>query len=284
MAAGTLFVVATPIGHLGDLTERARAVLGAVSLIAVEDSRRTAPLLASLGVSVPLIAYHEHNGEARTPQLLARLQAGDDIALVSDAGTPLIADPGFRLVREARAEGIAVVPVPGASAVMAALSVAGLPTDRFTFRGFLPAKAGARRRALAALVPLEETQVFFEAPHRIVAMLEDAVATFGPSREAYVGRELTKRFESHYRGTLDELLAAAKEEALPARGEFVVVLAGAPEAAAAAPALQEEQVLRVLLEELPPARAARVAAALLAMPKKPLYQRALALAEERQEA
>ena len=284
MAAGTLFVVATPIGHLGDLTERARAVLGAVSLIAVEDSRRTAPLLASLGVSVPLIAYHEHNGEARTPQLLARLQAGDDIALVSDAGTPLIADPGFRLVREARAEGIAVVPVPGASAVMAALSVAGLPTDRFTFRGFLPAKAGARRRALAALASLEETQVFFEAPHRIVAMLEDAVDTFGPAREAYVGRELTKRFESHYRGTLDELLAAAKEEGLPARGEFVVVLAGAPAAAAGAPALQEEQVLRLLLEELPPARAARVAAALLAMPKKPLYQRALALAEGREEA
>ena len=284
MAAGTLFVVATPIGNLGDLTERARAVLGAVSLIAVEDSRRTAPLLASLGVSVPLIAYHEHNGEARTPQLLARRQAGDDIALVSDAGTPRIADPGFRLVREARAEGIAVVPVPGASAVMAALSVAGLPTDRFTFRGFLPAKAGARRRALAALASLEETQVFFEAPHRIVAMLEDAVDTFGPAREAYVGRELTKRFESHYRGTLDELLAAAKEEGLPARGEFVVVLAGAPAAAAGAPALQEEQVLRLLLEELPPARAARVAAALLAMPKKPLYQRALALAEGRQEA
>ena len=284
MAAGTLFVVATPIGHLGDLTERARAVLGAVSLIAVEDSRRTAPLLASLGVSVPLIAYHEHNGEARTPQLLERLQAGDDIALVSDAGTPLIADPGYRLVREARAERIAVVPVPGASAVMAALSVAGLPTDRFTFRGFLPAKAGARRRALATLVPLEETQVLFEAPHRIVALLEDAVATFGPAREAYVGRELTKRFESHYRGTLSELLAAATEEGLPARGEFVVVLSGAPQAAAAAPALQEEQVLRLLLEELPPARAARVAAALLAMPKKPLYQRALALAEGREEA
>lgn len=283
MAAGTLFVVATPIGNLGDLTERARAVLSAVSLIAVEDSRRTAPLVASLGVSVPLLPYHEHNGEARTPQLLARLRSGDDIALVSDAGTPLIADPGYRLVREARAEGIAVIPVPGASAVMAALSVAGLPTDRFTFRGFLPAKAGARRRALAALAALEETQVFFEAPHRIVAMLEDAVAAFGPAREAYVGRELTKRFESHYRGSLGALLAAAKEEALPARGEFVVVLAGALEAAAV-PALQEEQVLRLLLEELPPARAARVAAALLASPKKPLYQRALVLAEGRDDA
>jgi 16S rRNA (cytidine1402-2'-O)-methyltransferase len=284
MAAGTLFVVATPIGHLGDLTERARTVLSAVSLIAVEDSRRTAPLVASLGVSVPLVPYHEHNGEARTPQLLARLQAGDDIALVSDAGTPLIADPGYRLVRAARAEGIAVVPVPGASAVMAALSVAGLPTDRFTFRGFLPAKAGARRRALEALASLEETQVFFEAPHRIVAMLEDAAATFGAEREAYVGRELTKRFESHYRGSLGELLSAAREEALPARGEFVVVLAGAPEAATVAPALQEDHVLRLLLEELPPARAARVAAALLAMPKKPLYQRALALAEGREDA
>lgn len=284
MAAGTLFVVATPIGHLGDLTERARTVLSAVSLIAVEDSRRTAPLVASLGVSVPLVPYHEHNGEARTPQLLARLQAGDDIALVSDAGTPLIADPGYRLVRAARAEGIAVVPVPGASAVMAALSVAGLPTDRFTFRGFLPAKAGARRRALEALASLEETQVFFEAPHRIVAMLEDAAATFGPEREAYVGRELTKRYESHYRGSLGQLLAAAREEALPARGEFVVVLAGAPEAATAAPALKEDHVLRLLLEELPPARAARVAAALLAMPKKPLYQRALALAEGREDA
>jgi len=240
--------------------------------------------VASLGVSVPLVPYHEHNGESRTPQLLARLRTGDDIALVSDAGTPLIADPGYRLVRAARAEGIAVIPVPGASAVMAALSVAGLATDRFTFRGFLPAKAGARRRALAALVPLEETQVFFEAPHRIVAMLEDAVAAFGPAREAYVGRELTKRFESHYRGSLGELLAAAAEETLPARGEFVVGLAGASEAAAAAPALQEDHVLRLLLEELPPARAARVAAALLATPKKPLYQRALALAEGREEA
>ena len=280
MAVGTLFVVATPIGNLGDLTTRAESVLRAVSLIAVEDSRRTAPLLSSLGVRTPLLAYHEHNAEARTPQLLERLLAGDDVALVSDAGTPLIADPGYRLVREARDAGILVTPVPGPSAVMAALSVAGLPTDVFTFHGFLPPKATARRRALEALATAEGTLVFFEAPHRIEAALEDAVAAFGPDREAYLGRELTKRFESHYRGTLAALLSAAKTEDLPARGEFVWVVAGAPPKAGAGLALGEDQVLRELLRELPPARAARVAAALLGKGKKALYERALVLGGE----
>jgi 16S rRNA (cytidine1402-2'-O)-methyltransferase len=276
MSNGTLFVVATPIGNLGDLTDRARALLQAVDVIAAEDTRRTGQLLAAIASSVPSISLHEHNEASRIPELLARLHAGDDVALVSDAGTPLLADPGYRLLRAAAAEGLTIRPVPGASAVTAALSVAGLPTDRFLFAGFLPAKAGSRREALAELARQTATLVFFEAPHRIAAALADLAAVLGPDRPAWVGRELTKQYESHRRGTLGELAAlfAAGDE--PARGEFVLVVGGAA-AEAARTAIDGDALLRVLLAELPAARAAKLAARLTGERRGLLYQRALEL-------
>lgn len=275
MARGTLFVVATPIGNLQDVSERARSTLAGVALIAAEDTRHTGALLAALGVETPSTALHDHNETARVPGLLARLEAGDDLALVSDAGTPLLSDPGFRLVRAAAEAGIAVRPIPGPSALTAALSVAGLPTDRFRFEGFLPAKAAARRQALEALSGERATLVLFEAPHRIAALLADMAAVLG-ARTAWVGRELTKTYESHRRGALDDLaeVFAAGEE--PARGEFVVIVEGVPDGDDGAFA-DVDALLAELLRELPASRAARVAARLTSHARSALYQRALAL-------
>jgi 16S rRNA (cytidine1402-2'-O)-methyltransferase len=275
MASGTLFVVATPIGNLQDVSERARSTLGTVALIAAEDTRHTGALLSALGVDTPTTALHDHNESARVPGLVDRLLGGDDLALVSDAGTPLLSDPGYRLVRAAVEAGVPVRPVPGPSALTAALSVAGLPTDRFRFEGFLPAKAGARRRAVEALAREPATLVLFEAPHRIAALLADLAQGLG-DRTAWVGRELTKAYESHRRGALGDLAAcfAAGEE--PARGEFVVVVAGAPADADAVDA-DVDVLLRELLRELPASRAARVAARLTSSSRGELYQRALAL-------
>lgn len=276
MDSGTLFVVATPIGNLADISERARSTLEAVALIAAEDTRHTGTLLASLGIGTPSISLHDHNEAARVPELLARLEAGEDLALVSDAGTPLLADPGYRLVRAATERGLRVRPVPGACAVVAALSVAGLPTDRFRFEGFLPARAGARRTALDALSGEMATLVFYEAPHRIAAMLADLADRFGATRLAWVGRELTKQYESHRRGPVGELAAlfAAGEE--PARGEFVVAVAGV-ERSAPSTRLDADVLLQALLEELPASRAARLAARLTGLPRAGLYERALQL-------
>lgn len=280
MAGGTLFVVATPIGNLADLSERARTTLGEVALIAAEDTRHTGVLLASFGIGTRTIALHDHNEARRVPELIARLEAGDDIALVSDAGTPLLADPGFRLVRAAVTAGLRVRPVPGPCAITAALSVAGLPTDRFRFEGFLPAKQGARRAALDALARESATLVFYEAPHRILSMLADAAAAFGAERCAWVGRELTKQFESHRSGPLAELAALFEAGEEPARGEFVVAIAGV-ERSAPASSLDAGVLLRALLEELPAARAAKVAARVTGTPRAELYALALAVAEER---
>jgi 16S rRNA (cytidine1402-2'-O)-methyltransferase len=223
---GTLFVVATPLGHLEDITLRALRVLRSVSLVACEDTRRTGTLLRAHGIEAPLTSYFEHNERLKGASLLATLREGRDVALVSDAGTPGISDPGYRLVRDARAEGIAVVPVPGPSAATAALSVSGLPTDRFLFVGFLPPKAAARRRALAALSAEEPTLVLFESPVRVVQSLGDMLDALG-DRDAFLCREATKAHEEYVRAPLSRLRErlAAREVV---KGEIVLVVAGAP--------------------------------------------------------
>ena len=268
--AGVLHVVATPIGNLGDLSPRAGQVLGSVDAICAEDTRHTRQLLSQLGVSTPLLALHEHNEEAMAPRLVARLQAGESLALVSDAGTPLVSDPGFRLVRAAREAGIRVSPVPGPCAMVAALSVAGLPSDRFVFEGFLPAKAGARRERLAVLAGEARTLVFYESSHRIEEMLADAAAAFGEDRRAVLARELTKLFETVLDGTLARLHARVRDDADQRKGEFVVVVEGAGEDGAARLA-EGRRVYALLAGELKPSLAAKLAAEITGAPRKALY-------------
>lgn len=221
--SGTLYVVATPIGNLEDISSRAIRILGEVDLIACEDTRHTRKLLDRYGISRPLVSYHEHNEQARAAELLGGLQAGKNIALVSDAGTPLIADPGYRLVEQAREQGIAVSPVPGACALITALSVSGLPTDSFLFHGFLPGKQGQRRKLLDELKTVPATLVFYEAPHRILETLEDIAATLG-EREVVLARELTKIHEEFLRGTPRELQSALAGRP-SVKGEFTVMVA-----------------------------------------------------------
>jgi 16S rRNA (cytidine1402-2'-O)-methyltransferase len=273
--SGALYVVATPIGHLDDITRRALAVLAEVALIAAEDTRHTGRLLAHYGIATPMWSCHEHNEREVLPRLLARLEAGDDVALVSDAGTPLLSDPGFPLVRACRQRGIRVVPVPGASALLAALSVAGLPTDRFCFEGFLPRKQAARRDRLLGLTGVTTTLAFYESSHRIQETLQDLLAVFGPAREAVLARELTKLHETVLAGPLGELQAELERDPQQRKGEFVLLLAGAAEHRAAASAVDE--VLRVLLTELPLKQASGLAARLTGRKRNEVYQRALTL-------
>jgi 16S rRNA (cytidine1402-2'-O)-methyltransferase len=276
--AGRLEVVATPIGNLGDLSSRAREVLAAADLIAAEDTRRTAQLLSAIGVTGQLISMHDYNEEARIEPLLQQLKAGKVIALVSDAGTPLLSDPGFGLVRAAAAAGIEVRAVPGASAVTAALSIAGLATDRFVFEGFLPVRAAERRALLARLALEARTLVLFEAPHRIAATLADLARSFGEERPAVVTRELTKMHETVYRGTLRELCVMAREDHDFERGEITVVIAGAaPGQAVGGDTELLTRALQLLLTELPPARAAAIAAQLAGARRSDAYQLALRL-------
>jgi 16S rRNA (cytidine1402-2'-O)-methyltransferase len=275
--SGRLDVIASPIGNVADLSPRARAALADADLVAAEDTRRTGALLAAIGVSRPLLSLHEHNEEARVAELIARLDAGANVALISDAGTPLISDPGFALVRAAAAAGIEIRPIPGPSAVTAALSVAGLATDRFAFEGFLPARAGERRKALEALAGEARTLVFFEAPHRIVETLEDMARAFGGTRRALLGRELTKTHETLYRGTLAELVALAAGEPNLARGEITLVVEGAPAAAEAGDLVLLHRALALLLPELPPARAAAIASQLSGVTRARAYALALEL-------
>ena len=269
---GTLQVVATPIGNLADLSPRAQDALRGADIIAAEDTRRTLQLLQSIGISRPLVSLFEHNEAQRVPQLLERLSAGATVVLVSDAGTPLLSDPGFELVREATRAGFEVRAIPGPSAITTALAAAGLPADRFCFEGFLPARAGERRAALAALAHVQRTLVFFEAPHRIVATLTDMVAEFGPARQAVVARELTKVHESLYRGTLEELITVSQRDENFARGEITLVVQGAPRAEEQSvdPALLLRTV-DILLKELPPPRAAAVAAQLTGATRAAAY-------------
>jgi 16S rRNA (cytidine1402-2'-O)-methyltransferase len=276
---GTLYVVATPIGHLGDLSARAREVLSSVAVVAAEDTRHTGRLLKTLGLSRPMLSLHEHNERERAGAVLARLQAGEDVALVSDAGTPLVSDPGFPLVRAALDAGLRVVPVPGACAAIAALSVAGLPTDRFCFEGFLPARPPARRARLESLAGETRTLLFYESPQRIRETLEDAASVLGARRRAVVARELTKLHESVYHGSLAELAARAAADADMSRGEIVLLVAGAEAQAAAADA-ELDRTLQVLLKFMPASRAAPIAAELTGARRNDCYRRALELARD----
>jgi len=276
---GRLLVVATPIGNLGDLSPRAREALATVAVVAAEDTRHTRVLLQAAGVATPLVSLHAHNESQRVPELIARLAQGEDVALVSDAGTPLLSDPGFELVTRAAAAGFAVHTIPGPSAITAALAVAGLPTQRFCFEGFLPARAAERRAALARLAHETRTLVFFEAPHRIQAMLADAAAAFGAGRQAVVARELTKAHETLYRGTLAQLLARAQAEENFARGELTLVVQGA-EPGGPADAAGLRRAMDILLRELPPGRAAAVAAQLTGASRAEAYALALATHEK----
>jgi 16S rRNA (cytidine1402-2'-O)-methyltransferase len=267
---GRLQVVATPIGNLADLSARARTALETADLIAAEDTRHTLVLLQAFGIAKPLISLHGHNESQRVPQLLARLEAGETVALVSDAGTPLLSDPGFELVQRAAQAGIPVESIPGPSAITAALAVAGLPTARFCFEGFLPARAAERRTALAGLAHEARTLVFFEAPHRIAATLNDMAAEFG-ARAAVVARELTKTHETIYRGTLPELAARAAAEENFQRGEITLVVHGAATAAAGVDEGELRRTVDILAKELPPGRAAAVAAALTGASRAAAY-------------
>lgn len=271
---GILHVVATPIGNLDDLTLRAAEVLRRVDLVLAEDTRRTGRLLAHLGSQVPQLSLHEHNERDRTEEVLARLRAGEELALVSDAGTPTVSDPGMRLVAAVTAAGLDAVPVPGASAVLAALMVAGLPTDRVAFEGFLPRRGRARRDRLAGLATEPRTIVLFLSPHRADQDLTDLAAALGPDRAAVLGRELTKLHEELRRGTLAELAAEAAEGV---RGEVTLVVAGAPMPAvatadptAAVEAVEDEVAAGVSTRDA----VARVAAA-HGLPRRALYQAVL---------
>jgi 16S rRNA (cytidine1402-2'-O)-methyltransferase len=227
-APGTLYLVGTPIGNVEDLSPRAQRLLGAVDVIAAEDTRHTKGLLDRFGIRTPMVSYHDHNKDGRTPELIERLVAGASVAVVSDAGSPGISDPAFTLVRAAASAGVGVVPVPGPSSAICALEVSGLPTDRFVFEGFLPRKAGKRRARIEELRGDPRTLIFFESPHRLRAALSDLTGAWG-DRPASVSRELTKKFEETRRGTLSELLAWVSSK--PPRGEFVLVVGGAPRGA-----------------------------------------------------
>jgi 16S rRNA (cytidine1402-2'-O)-methyltransferase len=259
-ASGMLYVVATPIGNLDDLSPRATATLIAADLILAEDTRHSGRLLRRLGAGGAILSLHEHNEDQR----------------ISDAGTPLVSDPGFRLVRAIGEAGYGLVPVPGACAAIAALSVAGLPSDRFAFEGFVANRAGARRERLQQLAADARTLIFYESPHRIAAFLQDLCVAFGGERRGFVARELTKLHETSYRGTLDELSALARDDPNFSRGELVIVVAGVTSAPAADQA-DLDATLAVLLEEMPAKQAARVAARLLGIGRNEAYRRTLEL-------
>lgn len=272
MSVGTLYVVATPIGHLDDFSPRARAVLAAVDQVAAEDTRHSGRLLQEFGLNVPLLAVHDHNEAERVPGLIRRLEAGETLALISDAGTPLISDPGYRLIAAAHEAGVKVVPVPGPCAAIAALSAAGLASDRFHFEGFLPARSGPRKSRLQALAELPHTLIFYEAPHRIVETLAEMVEVWGETRLATLARELTKTFETVRRAPLGELSAWVAGDSDQQRGEIVLVVAGAPEREVQdARALTAEGILQVLVRELPVKQAAALTAELLGLKKNALY-------------
>ena len=266
----TLYVVATPIGNLADLSPRALETLRTVAAICAEDTRRTRQLLAHFGIDRPLLALHEHNEDAMAERLVARLLGGESLALVSDAGTPLVSDPGYRVVRAAREAGIRVSPLPGACAFVAALSVAGLPSDRFVFEGFLPAKAGARRERLQRLASEPRTLAFYESAHRIEETLADMVAVFGGERRAVLARELTKLFETVLDDTLVGLARRVASDANQRKGEFVVLVHGAGDDADARIA-EGRRLYAKLGEYLPPSTAAKLAAELSGAPRKALY-------------
>jgi 16S rRNA (cytidine1402-2'-O)-methyltransferase len=260
--SGRLQVIATPIGNMGDVSARARQALASAAAIAAEDTRHTGALLQALGIARPLLSLHAHNETQRVPEILARLTAGETIALVSDAGTPLLSDPGYELVRAAAAAGIDVEAIPGPCAITTALAVAGLPVSRFCFEGFLPARERERRAHLSRLAAETRTLVFFEAPHRIAATLADLAAELGDDRRAAVARELTKAHETIYRGSLAELTQRAAADENFRRGEITLVVAGATRESAGVDTALLRRAVDLLAKELSPSRAAAIAAQL----------------------
>lgn len=272
---GILYVVATPIGNLGDMVPRAVETLQTVALIAAEDTRHSSRLLSHFDIKTPCIAYHDHSDESRVDQLIAKMQAGDSIALISDAGTPLVSDPGYRLVRSARQAGIQVVPIPGACAMIAALSVAGLPSDRFAFEGFLPAKQVARCTQLQTLAADSRTLIFYEAPHRILETLQDIRDVFGPDREVVIAREITKTFETIKGNNVAALVDWVATDSNQQRGEIVLLVHGAPKQENEAITPEQIHIMKVLLEELPVKQAASIGAKLTGLKKNFLYDWAL---------
>ncbi|MFA5631230.1 MAG: 16S rRNA (cytidine(1402)-2'-O)-methyltransferase [Porticoccaceae bacterium] len=274
---GDLYIVATPIGNLGDMVPRGLQVLQRVDWVAAEDTRHSGNLLTHFNIRTPLVAYHDHSDERGLRRILDSLARGESVALISDAGTPLVSDPGFRLVREARALGARVVPVPGCCAAIAALSAAGLPSDRFTFEGFLPARETQRAKALEALARETRTLIFYEAPHRVLQTLQAMASCFGPAREAVVARELTKTHETFLTGTLQELVEQVAADANQQRGEIVLLVRGAAEQELASGGEEQLRVLAILLEDLSVKQASALAARITGGNKKVLYQQAVAL-------
>lgn len=277
-----LYCVATPIGNLGDITARAVDVLRAVDAVYAEDTRVTRKLLTHLGINQQLYSLHEHNEASRVANIVALLEQGQSVALVSDAGTPLISDPGYYVVSELAEQGLRVIPVPGASAIIAALSAAGLPTDRFTFEGFFPSKSSTRCKILSEIKSETRTLVFYESSHRIEHLLKDMVAVLGGERELVIAREITKLYEQFYRGTTAQLLAQIQIDPDMRRGEFVVMLAGdkpLAEGDVTKTELEITQLLSVLADELPIKQAAAIAARLTGLPKNNLYRQAMEIRE-----
>lgn len=274
---GTLYIVATPIGNQKDITRRAAEILESVDWVAAEDTRHTRPLLQNLGINQTLISLHEHNEKSRSEQLLEKLRNGESGALVSDAGTPLINDPGYFLVKLLRESGVDVVPIPGPSAVITALCAAGLPTDRFSYEGFLPAKSNKRLAILATLVEDVRTLVFYESPHRVVASLADFETAFGAEREMVVARELTKKFEQFVSGTIAEVNAYFTENSDKVRGEFVFMVGGAQEKEAVELSTMDDLILTLLKQNLPVKQISEIVADYAGIKKKPIYNRVLEL-------
>ncbi len=277
---GSLYIVATPIGNMGDMTERAQKILSDVDVIAVEDTRRSGQLLRHFDISTPMISVHEHNERQICDSLLERIEKGESIALISDAGTPLLSDPGYFLVNQARKRDISVVPIPGVSAVITALSVAGLPTDRFVFEGFLPAKSAARQQKLEKLKDDARTVIFYEAPHRIIEMLKDCQQVFGGQRKVVLARELTKTFETVRGDNLDTLIPWVEADENQRKGEFVVLVQGAQMREDTGIDAESERILLILLKDLPVKQAAALAANITGLKKNALYQFALELKDK----
>jgi len=279
MNQGTLYVIATPIGNRADMGERAISVLKQVDLIAAEDTRHSKNLMQHYSIDTPMQAYHEHNEEQATPKLIQRLLAGENIALISDAGTPLLSDPGYRLVKAAHESAVKVSPIPGACAAIAALSVSGLATDRFMFTGFPPHKQGARQNFYREFEHQSATLVFYESSHRIVASVNDMLKVFGEDRRVVLAREITKLFETVKSTELGSLLEWLQADSNQQKGEFVLVVEGAEQQLSQQSA-ELSQVLKVLLEELPVKQASQMAAKLTGVKKNQVYKLALELSDK----
>lgn len=275
MKSGSLYIVATPIGNLEDITERALKILRQADLIAAEDTRHSKKLLQHFGIETALTSLHEHNEKQQIPKLIALLQAGKSIAVISDAGTPLVSDPGFHLVAAAQQQKITVVPIPGPCAAIAALSVAGLPSDHFIFEGFLPAKSNQRQQRLQQLQHETRTIIFYEAPHRVLDMLDDMLIVFGAEREIVVARELTKTFETISHGKLIDLKTQLENQPEKVKGEFVVLVHGAEEKKISIEDEETLRILKILLAELPTKQAVTLAAKITGVSKNALYDMAV---------